>query len=146
MKSGDKPAAVHFVFPIIPKSLLHVIEIIKQSSKAQRNSCNLRASPHSVRKLRSLHSGAERPPVSDETNGLLSRTVNYNPMNTLRGTSGLWIQLVLGRWRVSNKIGDALPHDAQCDGFTLREGLNDGTERINVFHFASVDHQHHIPS
>jgi hypothetical protein len=34
VKSGDKPAAVHFVFLTKPEILLHAIETIKKSSKA----------------------------------------------------------------------------------------------------------------
>jgi fermentation-respiration switch protein FrsA (DUF1100 family) len=44
VQSGDKPAAVHFVFFTKPELLLHVIEAFKQSRFIQRNSCNMRAS------------------------------------------------------------------------------------------------------
>jgi hypothetical protein len=43
MKSGDKPAAAQFVFSNSPKLTLHAIDFIEESSKEQRNSCNMRA-------------------------------------------------------------------------------------------------------
>ena len=43
VKSGDKPAAVDFVFLTKPELLFDSIETHKYSSKTQRNSCNMRA-------------------------------------------------------------------------------------------------------
>jgi len=42
VQSGDKPAAVHFVFLARSELCVFSIEVLKQSSKAQRNSCNMR--------------------------------------------------------------------------------------------------------
>ena len=42
VQSGDKPAAIHFVFLINPQLLSHVIEFMKKSITNQRNWCNMR--------------------------------------------------------------------------------------------------------